>query len=116
MSHPTITQNGALLHAHPQSGRRGELTAASVDLIASASLIKRSAAKSSVVSTLANSAAKCAAKSGQANAAAALSAGKASKTPSAAPRSTSSPHPFVNPTSRSPNSNLLTAHPWEKKL
>ncbi len=24
MSHPTITQNGALLHAHRQSGRRGE--------------------------------------------------------------------------------------------
>jgi hypothetical protein len=68
MSYPTITQNGALLHAHPQSGRRGELTAASVDLIASASLIKRSAAKSSVVSTLANSAAKCAAKSGPKNA------------------------------------------------
>jgi hypothetical protein len=72
MSYPTITQNGALLHAHPQSGRRGELTAASVDLIASASLIKRSASKSSVVSTLANSAAKCAAKPEPANAAAAL--------------------------------------------
>jgi hypothetical protein len=112
MSYPTITQNGALLHAHPQSGRRGELAAASVDLIASASLIKRSAAKSSVVSTLANSAAK----SEPANAAAALSAGKASKTPSAAPGSTSSPHPFVNPTYRSPNSNLLSAHPWEKRL
>ena len=24
MSHPTITQNGALLHAYRQSGRRGE--------------------------------------------------------------------------------------------
>ena len=24
MSHPTITQNGALLHAHRQSGRRGD--------------------------------------------------------------------------------------------
>ncbi len=24
MSHPTITQNGALLHAHRQSGRRSE--------------------------------------------------------------------------------------------
>ncbi len=24
MSHPTITQNGALLHVHRQSGRRGD--------------------------------------------------------------------------------------------
>ena len=92
MSHPTITKTARCFTLIGSPVAAATLAVVNVDLIAGASLIKRSAAKSSVVSTLANSAAKCAAKSGAANAAAALSAGKASETPSAAPGSPSSPH------------------------